>query len=234
MLSDLARAFAMFTDRGVRRTFLISLGITVLLLAGMFPAADAVLASAGTTGYWWIDKLLEIAGLFGTAILAWFLFPVVVAAVLGFLLDAVVEATERRHFPALPPAPGQPFLTNLVHSLAFALLVLALNVLALPLYLLLPGLNLPIFLLLNSYLLGREYVELVLTRRHPHAALPALRREHQRQLWLGGLVTALMLAVPVLNLLAPVVGSAFVTLRAHRAGVGALASGANRKALPLQ
>lgn len=227
MLSDLVRAFAMFADRTVRRTFLISLGITVLLLAAMFPAADALLASAGTTGFWWLDKLLEIAGLFGTAILAWFLFPAVVAAVLGFLLDPVVEATERRHFPALPPAEGQPFLTNLAHALAFALLVLALNALALPLYLLLPGLNLPLFVLLNSYLLGREYVELVLARRNPHRALPALRRLHRRQLWLGGLVTALMLLVPVLNLLAPVVGSAFVTLRAHRAGARQLTQNAN-------
>jgi uncharacterized protein involved in cysteine biosynthesis len=228
MLSDLARAFAMFSDRSVRRTFLLSLGVTVLLLAAMFPAADALLASAGATGYWWLDKLLEIAGLFGTAVLALFLFPTAVAAVLGFLLDAVVEATERRHFPALPPAEGPPFLTNLVHSLGFALLVLGLNVLALPLYLV-PGLNLPVYLLLNSYLLGREYVELVLARRQPHAALPALRRRHQRQLWLGGLVTALMLPVPVLNLLAPIVGSAFVTLRAHRAGVGALAISANKQ-----
>jgi len=130
MLSDLARAFAMFSDRSVRRTFLLSLGVTVLLLAAMFPAADALLASAGATGYWWLDKLLEIAGLFGTAVLALFLFPTAVAAVLGFLLDAVVEATERRHFPALPPAEGPSFLTNLVHSLGFALLVLGLNVLA--------------------------------------------------------------------------------------------------------
>ena len=232
MLSDLARAFAMFSDRGVRRTFLLSLGVTVLLLAAMFPAADAVLASAGTTGYWWLDKLLEIAGLFGTAILAWLLFPAVVAAVLGFLLDAVVEATEARHFPALPPAEGTPFLTNLLHSLGFAALVLGLNVLALPLYLV-PGLNLPVYLLLNSYLLGREYVELVLARRNPHAVLPALRRQHARQLWLGGLLTALMLAVPVLNLLAPIVGSAFVTLRAHRAGFGIIARGANRNMLGL-
>lgn len=232
MLSDLTRAFAMFSDRDVRRTFLLSLGVTVLLLAAMFPAADAVLASAGTTGYWWLDKLLEIAGLFGTAILAWLLFPAVVAAVLGFLLDAVVEATERRHFPALPAAEGTPFLTNLIHSLGFATLVLGLNVLALPLYLV-PGLNLPVYLLLNSYLLGREYVELVLARRNPHAALPALRRQHARQLWLGGLVTALMLAVPVLNLLAPIVGCAFVTLRAHRAGFGLLASSASRQAAHL-
>lgn len=222
MLSDLARAFAMLSDRTVQRTLLLSLGVAVLLLAALFPATDALFAAAGSTGYPWLDWFLNGLSFVGVGLLAWFLFPVVVAAALGFLLDAVVEATERRHFPALPPATGQTWLAGLVHSLAFAALVLALNLLTLPLYLV-PGLNIPVFLVLNSYLLGREYVELVLARRHPLADLPALRRRHAPEVWLGGLATATLLLVPFLNILAPVVGSALVTLRANRAGSASLA-----------
>jgi uncharacterized protein involved in cysteine biosynthesis len=104
-----------------------------------------------------------------------------------------------------------------LYSLAFAAVVLVLNVVALPLYLV-PGLNVPVYLLLNGYLLGREYVELVLARRHRFGELGALRRRHKAQLWSSGLVTALILLVPVVNLLAPVLGAAFATLRLHRAG----------------
>lgn len=227
MLSDLPRAFAMLSDRTVQRTLLLSLGFAALLLAALFPATDALFAAAGSTGYPWLDWFLNALSFVGVGLLAWLLFPVVVAATLGFLLDAVVEATERRHFPGLPPATGQPWLRGLVHSLAFAALVLALNLLTLPLYLV-PGLNIPVFLLLNSYLLGREYVELVLARRHPLADLPALRRRHAREVWLGGLVTAAFLLVPFLNLLAPVVGSALVTLRTNRARSAPLRDDANK------
>jgi uncharacterized protein involved in cysteine biosynthesis len=217
MLTDLVRALAMLAVPAVRRTFLLSVGVAVALLIVMFPATDALVRAAGTTGYVLLDRTLEVVGLAGTAILAWFLYPTVIAAVLGFLLDRVVAATEARYFPALPPAREQSLLEVTVYSLAFAALVLALNLVALPLYLI-PGLNLPVYLLLNGYLLGREYVELVLARRHRFGELGRLRRRHKAQLWASGLVTALILLVPVVNLLAPVVGAAFATLRLHRAG----------------
>lgn len=216
MLNDLIRAFGMLTDAAVQRTFLLSLGVAVLMLAALFPATITAVEAAGSTGYVWLDRLLEVLSLAGTAVLAWFLFPTVVAAVLGFLLDGVVAATERRHFPGLPPAADQPVLRTLPYALGFGALVLALNVLALPLYLV-PGLNIPVYLVLNGYLLGREYVELVLARRHALAALRTVRPRYRRQLWTTGLVTALLLLVPILNLLAPMVGGALATLRLNRA-----------------
>jgi CysZ protein len=45
--------------------------------------------------------------------------------------------------------------------LRLTVLTLLLNLLALPVYLLLPGINLFLFLALNGYLLGREYFEVV-------------------------------------------------------------------------
>jgi uncharacterized protein involved in cysteine biosynthesis len=219
MLTDLARAVAMLAVPAVRRTFALAVGIAVALLILMFPATDALVRAAGSTGYVLLDRALEVAGLAGTLVLAWFVYPTVIAAVLGFLLERVVAATEERHFPALPPAREQTLPEVVLYSLAFAALVLVLNVAALPLYLV-PGLNVPVYLILNGYLLGREYVELVLVRRHRFGELGALRRRHKAQLWASGLVTALILLVPVVNLLAPVVGAAFATLRLHRAGAG--------------
>ena len=77
-----------------------------------------------------------------------------------------------------------------------------LNLLALPLYLV-PMLNLPIWLALNGYLVAREYVELVALRRLPPAQVASLRRDHRLAFWTAGMVIALLLAVPVLNLIAP-------------------------------
>ena len=79
-----------------------------------------------------------------------------------------------------------------------------------------PLLNLPVWLALNGYLVGREYAELVASRRLAPAMAARLRRDHRLVFWLAGAVIAFLLAVPILNLVAPVVGAAFMTMRFQR------------------
>ena len=67
-----------------------------------------------------------------------------------------------------------------------------------------------LYLALNGYLLGREYFELVAGRRLPWSTVRALRQRTRARLWLAGAVIALLLTVPVLNLVAPVVAVAFM------------------------
>src|SRR3546814_18267334 len=65
---------------------------------------------------------------------------------------------------------------------------LILNLLVLPLYLVLiwiPPLNLLLFYLLNGYLLGREYFEMVAVRRLDLAAAKRLRRAFRGQVILA-------------------------------------------------
>ena len=90
----------------------------------------------------------------------------------------------------------------------FVTVGLLLNLIALPLYLL-PVANLVIFLALNGYLLGREYFELVAHQRLPLEEA-AQRRGQRGRLWLAGAAIALMLIIPVFNLVAPVVAIAFM------------------------
>ena len=89
--------------------------------------------------------------------------------------------------------------------------MLLLNLLALPLYLLLmflPPTGLILFYCLNGYLLSREYFELVGGR---HLDLAGLRKARKKNTWAifpAGVLIALMLTVPILNLLAPLVATA--------------------------
>jgi uncharacterized protein involved in cysteine biosynthesis len=91
----------------------------------------------------------------------------------------------------------------------FVLVALLLNLVALPFYFL-PGANLPIYLGLNGYLLGREYFELVAGQRLRLREVAQLRRQQRGRLWLAGVAIAAMLIVPVFNLVAPVVAIAFM------------------------
>jgi len=97
--------------------------------------------------------------------------------------------------------------------LRFALVVLALNLAALPLYLaalLVPPLYLFVFYGLNGYLLGREYFELVALRHMDPAAARTVFRRNRTSLSVAGAVIAVMLGIPLVNLLAPIVATAFM------------------------
>ena len=64
--------------------------------------------------------------------------------------------------------------------------------------------------MVNGYLMGREYFELVALRHmEPVAARIAFRRNRNR-LSVAGAVIAVMLGIPLVNLLAPIVATAFM------------------------
>ena len=65
-----------------------------------------------------------------------------------------------------------------------------------------------VFYLLNGYLLGREYFEMVAIRRCDAAAMRATRRAHSGPLMGAGLITTLLLSLPLVNLIAPIVAAA--------------------------
>jgi uncharacterized protein involved in cysteine biosynthesis len=73
-------------------------------------------------------------------------------------------------------------------GLRLMLLSIALNLLALPIYALVPGINLFVFLGLNGYLFGREYFEVVALRRLDIDAARAMRHRYGGRVFLGGVV----------------------------------------------
>jgi uncharacterized protein involved in cysteine biosynthesis len=98
----------------------------------------------------------------------------------------------------------------LVVMLRLTGLTLLLNLLALPVYLLAPGINLFLFLALNGYLLGRGYFEVVALRRLDAGEARAVRRRFAGRIFLGGVVIAGLFALPFVNLVAPVIATAFM------------------------
>ena len=92
-------------------------------------------------------------------------------------------------------------------------MAIAVNLLALPIYLLLlflPPFNLLVFYMVNGYLLGREYFELVAVRRLEAAEAGRLRRQARGRVLLSGVVIAILLTIPLVNIVMPVVAAAFM------------------------
>jgi len=210
MIRALFLAFAQLSDPGARRVVwigVLSAAAAFLLLAlGVWWA----LFHTALTGYAWVDWALDLLGGLAVVALAWVLFPATVGMISSFFLDEVVRAVERRHYPHLPPARQTGISEELLTALRFFAVVLLVNLVALPLYFTLPGLNLIIFYTVNGYLLGREYFEMVAIRRLGRKEAAFLRRTRPLKPFLAGIVIAFLSTIPFVNLLVPVIASAFM------------------------
>jgi len=209
VLRALVRGFGQLADPGAGRLLLRCVLLAGLTFVLLLVAVATLLGILDPTGLGWVDTGLAIAGSAAVLVLAWLLFPVTIAIALSWFAEDVALAVERRHYPDLPPPSGMGVSESLWAALRFGTVAVLLNLLALPFYLV-PGANLLIYLGLNGYLLGREYFELVAARRLPGSTVAALRRRLRARLWLAGAVIAGLLAVPVFNLVAPVVAIAFM------------------------
>lgn len=197
----------------------------VAVFAALWLAVGWLLAQTSVTTIGWLDTALDVLGGLATLALTWLLFPAVLAASVGLFLEPVAAAVEARHHPHLPPAPGLPWWTTLGASLRFLAVALVVNLLLLAL-LAWPPVHPFAYVTMNGWLVGREYVELVALRRGPPAAARALRAAHRGELLVFGVVVTALLAVPVANLLVPVVATAAMVHRVQAWRRGTPAQGA--------
>lgn len=214
MIRNVFLALNQLSDPRMLRLVLLSVVTAIVVLILLTAGSQFVLDRYANTGRTWLDWAVQIAGLGGAVVLAWFLFPILITMTIGLFLDNAINAVEIRHYSNLPAVRAQPLAEVVTSALRFAGVALALNVLVLPLYLI-PAANLPVFLALNGYLLGREYFEQIAVRRLSPADARRLRQENRRRCWLAGVVLALMLLVPIFNLVAPIVGIAFMIHNMH-------------------
>ena len=225
MPTALIRAVLQLTDPAVRRVIWISALASVAGFAGLVSGVPVLLHALHLTGIVWLDWTVDVLGGIGSLAVAYLLFPAVMAAVSSLFLDDVVVAVERRHYPERASTTAQPTAEMVLAALRFLLVTIALNLLVLPLYLV-PGANLLLFFSLNGYLLGRQYYEQVAGRHLGLATMNALRRRHRLRLFLAGVLICGLAAIPVVNLLAPVIATAFMVHIFHRLGNGHGESGA--------
>lgn len=224
MILDAARAAAsrLFSPE-FRSVFLKTLGLTLLALVVLWLGLESLLE---WLAWPWLQVLLPglpswagwlggiIAGIVLAVGLALLIAPVT-AIVAGLFLDDIAEVVERTDYPNDPPGRPVPALHSLVLAIKFFGVVVLGNIVAL-LLLLVPGINIAAFFVVNGYLLGREFFEFAAMRFRPEPEAKALRRKYAGTVFLAGLVIALFLAVPLLNLLTPLFAAAMM-VHLHKA-----------------
>jgi uncharacterized protein involved in cysteine biosynthesis len=213
LFAAIVKALRQLTDPRTRRVLWRSLILTAGLFAALLAAVWFALLETRLFEIGLVDRVADVLGGLVAVVLALVLFPGVAALSLSVFLEEIAAGVEARHYPGLPPAREQPLIEVAWVTLRFAAVTVALNLLALPVYAILffaPPLNLFVFYGLNGYLLGREYYELVALRRMDAKAARGLRRAHAGRLVLAGAVITFLSSLPLANLLAPVVATAFM------------------------
>jgi len=188
----------------------ICVAVAVATFAALWLTVATVLVNTALFDWRPLNWLLDLLGGLAVLGLSWLLFPAVVTLMTGFFLERIAAAVEALDYPGRGPPRRQPIAETMAAMLRLTGLTLVLNLLALPIYLLVPGINLFLFLGLNGYLLGREYFEVVALRRLDAAAARAVRYRFGGRIFLGGVVIAALFAVPFVNLVAPVIATAFM------------------------
>jgi CysZ protein len=203
-----------------------SLGLTLALLAAVWVLLQAALIYLLVLPFPWLETAVSILTGIGLIVGLAFLVAPATALFAGLFLDEVAEVVERTHYPGAAPGRALPLGRSIVATLQFTLIVLLVNLIALPLVFLV-GFGVAVFFAANAYLLGREYFEMAALRFHDRAGVDWLRRRHSGRLFLAGLMIAAFLAVPFVNLLTPLFATAFMVhlhkrIAGREAGAGVL------------
>jgi CysZ protein len=224
ILSSFLAAIGQLGDRRFLKVFALGVGLALALLfavyalflqlIGWFTPDTLTLPFIGEVR--WVKDLLGWGSLLLMIGLSVFLMVPVAALFSGLFLEDVADAVEDRHYPRLGPVRGQSFYQGLVRSVNFFGVLIAVNLLALILYLFVGPFAPLMFWAVNGYLLGREYFETVAARRLGPAEAKALRKAHGGTVWLAGALMAAPLSFPFVNLVIPVLGVATFTHIFHR------------------
>ncbi len=143
-----------------------------------------------------------------------FLMVPVAAGFSGLFAERVSEVVEDIHYPQARGLPVD-FWDGLWESLAVMGAVIAVTLVTLILTPFLGPLASLLYFAGNGWLLGREFFQMA-ARRHLHEPqATTLRRSLSTQTTLLGVLIAVMLTVPILNLLGPVMAAAAFTHLFH-------------------
>jgi len=224
------RAIGQLGDPAFRRVLLIGIGATVGLLVvitwlfvtvlGWLVPDSLTLPLIGEVT--WLDDLASGLGLVSMLGLSVFLMVPVASAFTGLFLEDIADAVEARHYPGLPPAPKVSIADGLRDTFGFLGVLIAANLAALVLYVIFVPLAPLIFWGLNGFLLGREYFQVTAMRRLGRKGAAEMRKRHRLKIWMAGIPMAMVLSLPLVNLVIPVIGAAAFTHLYHGlAGPGA-------------
>ena len=131
MIGAFAKAAGQFGDPAIRRIVWISVGVSLGVFILLWVVVGYLLTHTAVFSIGWLDTAIDVLGGLATLIITWLFFPAIVSGSIGFLLDRVAGAVERKHYPQLPPAREAPTAEVIGTTAKFLAVLIGLNLVAL-------------------------------------------------------------------------------------------------------
>lgn len=223
ILADFGKAVAQLRDPKFTKILVKTLLVTALLLAALFVPfywlIGLILPETLTIpfiGIYHPEAWLAKVAVGFTLIVGGFLMFPVAMLIIGIFLEEITAAVEAKYYPHLPKVTPLGYGEIIGDAVRFMFVMVFANLAALIIYFTIAPLAPFIFWIVNGYLLGREYFQLVAMRRLGGKKATRMRRDNGGKIWLAGILMAIPLSIPVINLLVPLLGVATFTHMYHR------------------
>jgi uncharacterized protein involved in cysteine biosynthesis len=215
VINSLLKAVGQLPDPPIQRVIMKTLGLTlvavILLLVLTWWLVGLLVAWLGGL-HGWLAEAAQLGGVLLTLVVTWFTFPAVAATIASIFCEDVATAVEGRYYPGRGKAKEVPLIASILDGLKLAGLSLLINLVALILLAIPPlAIFYPVVSWgLGGYLIGREYFEMVALRRLDREDAHQLLVKYRSKFTLAGILMAIVLTMPVVNLIAPVIATAFM------------------------
>jgi CysZ protein len=207
MLLPITRAVGQLDDVAFRGVLVRSLGWSLACVVALHVATiwtiDRFLDSTG-----WLGWAADILGFVGASLLAFWLFLPVAAGIGTLYVDSIAAAVERRFYPWLQIPQSASIGEQTWDGVAVAMRVLGLNLAALVLALVIPGLGLVLGWGITAFAIGRGLFVAVAMRRMSLGEAVTLYRSQRLVVFVQGAILAVLTYIPLLNLFIPIIGIA--------------------------
>ena len=197
------------TIASIKRAKLISLMIGCALLAVLIVFILIVLITWGASYLaefeteWMNTLVTSFAGVV-SSIAGWFMLPSLTILIGGIFQETVIHRVEKYYYPDKMRKESPKFWPDFFHDVRFTLKSIFLNILIFPTYFF--AIGFVISILLNTYLLGREFFETAAGHHLGKARAREILKQNKSNVYGSGLVITLLNLIPVLNVFMPIIG----------------------------
>lgn len=197
-----------------RKVIIKSLAVSIAALISVWILAYYLILKIQTFNVGWIEISFDTIGGLLVLIVGILIFPSLVSVFSTFFLDEIIDIVEKRFYPTKKRNSPNSTWTYFKSNLRFLLITVAINVVAIPFYLI-PIVNLVVFVLANGFLISREYFIMVGLRHVKDSHLEAFRNRHGKIILVTGYLLALTSLIPFVNLFFPIIVTSVMTHLFH-------------------
>ncbi|MEP4887109.1 MAG: EI24 domain-containing protein [Alphaproteobacteria bacterium] len=214
MISAFFKALGDFSDPRMRAVLWQSIGLSIITAMLLWGGLSWLLSSTQLIGNvpfvgGWLETAVDWLGSIAVFVLVILLLPAFLGIYASLYIETICRAVEARHYPHLAPPRNQSIVEAVTIGLKFGGLLIVFNLLLLVL-IFFP----PIYFIagwaVNGHLLGREYLEMVGFRRMDPTQLRDYRLRKRTPIFMSGLMLAVVVSIPVVNLILPLFGTAMM------------------------